>query len=84
MRIFKYILGHTTTLELPEGAELITIQIQGDDLCAWFKVDPDIKTTFPRKFVRVATGQLFNETLNEGTYITTLQDGPFVWHIYEI
>jgi hypothetical protein len=45
-------------------------------------VDIDAECEF-RNFAIVGTGHDFPEA-DDFTYINTIQDGPFVWHIFEL
>ncbi len=81
--IYKYTLevASLQTLELPAGARLLTAQMQGDALRLWAIVNPDHPTE-GRTILISGTGNPFPE----GTvaYIATVQQGPFVWHIFEV
>lgn len=64
----------------PKGAELLTAQMQGDTICVWMKVDPD-NPKEPRTFVVVGTGHGFDDA--GLSYCSSVQDGEYVWHIFE-
>jgi len=84
MIIYKQVLELTQLqeFELPEYTEILTVQFQGNQLCMWYKFND---TVIQRKVLYeiqiVGTGQSFEQ--NEFNYITTVQQGPFVWHIFE-
>lgn len=81
MTIFKYPLTRSTSqkVSMPEGAVILTAQMQGGTLCLWAKVKPDNEPTMRR--IRIfGTGQYFT---GEPSYIATVQDGQFVWHVFE-
>lgn len=69
-------------LEMPQGAEILTVQVQGETPCVWAKVDPNLAKE-ARKFFIVGTGKTFPEGAAE--YIGTFQmnGGALVWHLYE-
>lgn len=77
--IWKYPMGIATTHEMPEGAEFLAIQEQGDAACAWFLVLPD-NPKVPRKFYVHGTG---HEIPMDRKYLGTFQRPPFVWHLFE-
>lgn len=64
-----------------QGAQILTAQIKDVDLYLWALVDTDAKQQ-ERVFDIVGTGQDLGEFENR-TYITTVQDYGFVWHIFE-
>lgn len=70
------------TIQMPQGAEILTVQTQGADICAWAMVDPLAKKT-PRTLVICGTGLV--APTGALKYIATVQmmSGMFVWHIFE-
>ncbi len=68
-------------LTLPKGAKILTIQIQYDQLQLWALVNPgaDQET---RHFRLTETGHPIIKT--NLVYISTVQQGQYVWHIFEI
>ena len=80
-RIYKYEFKEGS-VEMPIGAKILTIEDQDDRLYIWALVDTDAEYEF-RYFTIVGTGQDFPEA-DDYTYINTIQDGPFVWHIFEL
>jgi hypothetical protein len=79
-RIYKYELKEGS-VEMPIGAKILSIQYQNNRPYIWALVDTDVECEF-RYFALVATGEDFPEA-DDFTYINTIQDGPFVWHIFE-
>ncbi len=69
-------------IQVPDGGQFLTIQIQGKDICAWFLVDPNARNLVPRKFILVGTGQPFDPF--DMQYQATVQDGAYVWHVFEV
>ena len=80
-RIYKYELKEGS-VEMPIGAKILTIQDQNDRPYIWALVDIAAQCEF-RNFTIVGTGYDFPEA-DDFTYINTIQDGPFVWHIFEL
>lgn len=83
-RIFKYELKVTDEQEvsLPIGAEILTAQYQGNQLCIWAMVNDTAEYKRPTVIRIYGTGHKIPETNLE--YIATVQDaGLFVWHIFK-
>ena len=73
------------TVNLPWGAEPLTVQVQGDELCLWAKVD----TTNPGLAHTVHIYGTGNPIPDEDpdypeAYIGTVQThgGALVWHVF--
>lgn len=87
MKIFKYPLAlqDRQVIYLPEGAPILTVQEQRNELCLWVGV-PDNIEEHPlqaRAFNIYGTGHTLRE--KPQTYIGTAQtqDSTFVWHVFE-
>lgn len=79
--IWKYELaGDTQELDIPEGGEVLTIQIQNGAICIWVLVDPN-RPKEKRSFEVVGTGEPILG--NPGKYLGTIQERIYVWHIFE-
>lgn len=89
--VYKYNLKGigVTTLDLPKGAEVLTVNAQRSFLCLWASVDPDAETE-QREFLVIGTGHKLNFDLKKENYIGTIHqmEGSFfmtmVWHVFEI
>ena len=83
--IYKYplIIDDYQTLEMPQGAEILTIQIQKRIPCIWALVNP--KQPKQKRHIRIAgTGHSVNDKVIEyiGTY--QLYGGDIIFHVFEI
>lgn len=80
--IWKYAIPFAKqfSLEMQEGANILSVQYQGDQLCLWAKVKPSASTVV-RYFEIVGTG---HKTTGMGVHLATVQQGPFVWHVFEV
>ncbi len=81
-QIWKYKVENI--IEMPKEAEILSVQIQNGQMfnaCIWAKVNPENELE-KRQFVVIGTGHTFDDTNYE--YIGTYQDGPFVWHLFEV
>lgn len=66
----------------PAGATITAVQIQDEQIVAWAEV-PATDDPLPsesRRFQTFGTGQ---QVPDGAIHLGTVQDGPFVWHVYE-
>lgn len=84
-RVFKYSFPQTDIfdLELPKGAEILTVQTQDGFPQLWAKVDDEADKEI-RTFRLAGTGHLIEQEIIG--YIGTFQmfGGSFVGHLFEI
>lgn len=69
------------SLPMPNGARVLTAQMQRDEPCIWAEVNQEARHV-PRHFRVVGTGNPIPAGVAL-TYVTTFQQGQFVWHLYE-
>jgi hypothetical protein len=86
-RIYKYPfeINDIVEMNLPKGAEVLSVQCQDDVPCLWALVDPEAKL-LKRTFKLFGTGHDIDEAPQDHlSYIATFQqhDGLLVWHIFE-
>lgn len=69
---------------IPEGAEVLSIQVQGDTLCMWAEVETSAPSTLMVKFRAFGTGHQLPEPGEwKGQFISTVQlPNGLVFHIY--
>jgi len=79
--IYKYELKEGP-FGMPKGSEILTIQMQNGLPYIWALVDTDAELDFTCLVV-IGTGQEMPEKFNY-KYISTFQNGQFVWHVFEI
>jgi hypothetical protein len=86
-RIWKFELeiADIQRIDMPEGAKILSIQLQNGRLCLWALVarfaSPEI-----REIEIIGTGNPIMP-LEDGLkreFIGTVQQGQFVWHIFEL
>lgn len=86
MKIFKYQLEKTDNqfIGMPQGAEILCIQVQNEKPCIWALCDPD-KPISQRLFVTFGTNGYLPETIYR-KYIGTYQliGGKLVFHVFEV
>jgi hypothetical protein len=68
--------------DMPAGAEVLCVQDQRGQKMMWAKVNPKADSV-PRYFRWLTTGQPSQTSLN-AKYVGTVQDGDFVFHLFEI
>lgn len=80
--IWKFQLKMTElpTIRMPKGAEVLSVQDQMGHLCLWAIVDPDEEME-DRHFRIFGTGHPI--VYPTGDFIGTVQQGQFVWHIFD-
>ena len=76
----------TLELRLPVAAKILSCQVQHAQICFWVEfAAPDEGEDFEvttRIFHIIGTGHRF-ELTSSMSFIATVQQPPFVWHIYE-
>lgn len=84
MTVYKYplVLDDRQTVMMPEGARLLSVQLQGGKICLWAIVDPSSRPQ--ARCIRIAgTGHPIEDGL---AFIGTVQTvgGVLVWHVFEV
>jgi len=80
--VYKYpITDIPMRVQIPDGAKILDAQMQEDIPTLWAEVETDNQRVV-RTFFIVATGQPLPKEC--ARYIATMQDGPLVWHVYEV
>ena len=80
--VYKYELARTVTL--PINSQILKAGMQNGIMCIWVLVDIDEKQTYYVNFEIIGTGSIFEFDHLTHTYIDSLFDGPFVWHIWKV
>lgn len=78
--IYKYVLGKSKAIEIPENPIFLKVATQGEETVLWALVDPDNeKKSF--KVATVFTGWPFHkDSINGLDYIGTVQIKEIVQH----
>lgn len=79
---FPLLATRPVVIEMPFGAEVLSVQTQNEEAMVWAKIDTASPTIMRHFHVR-ATGEEF--TGEEGRFIGTFQmhGGSLVWHLFE-
>jgi len=84
-RIWKWKLERTDAqiLDLPKGAEILTVQVQNDIPQLWAMVDDSVTETERRHIAMYGTDHPIYS--KHGKYIGTIQlySGKLVFHVFE-
>ena len=85
---FSLVVTDRQTVTMPVGAEVLSVQMQGNVLCLWAVVNPDAERII-RTFEIFGTGHPMPDVLKEGLarlHIDTVQarGGSLVWHVFEL
>ena len=70
-----------TKIELPKNSSILSVKVAGDDLNMWFKFNPVNKDNLESYTIRIV-GTGFETPTDGFSYIDTIIDGMFVWHIF--
>lgn len=85
-QIWKYDLAIAgiQDIKMPEGAEVLTVQVQRGVACIWALITPELKQVV-RQFTVVGTGHDIASQF-EMNYIGTFQinGGDLVFHVFEL
>jgi hypothetical protein len=80
--IYKYEL--VRTIDLPINSQVLKAGMQNGGMYIWVLIDPTEKETYQSNFEIIGTGHNFEFDYLTHTYIDSLFDGPFVWHIWQV
>ena len=81
MKIFKYFVDMMSdpVIVMPDGADILTVSIQNNEMVVWAKVDPSVAYFRAYQFYVVGTGF---DVPKDAKYLETVQDDGSVWHIF--
>lgn len=91
-RIFKYEIDEVTdfpVITMPGGARILKFDVQrkgltqNNTLVIWAMIYTSHEPV-SRKLAVVGTGNLCPSTCTPDNYIDSVQDGPFVWHLFDL
>ncbi|WP_020403778.1 DUF7352 domain-containing protein [Gracilimonas tropica] len=78
--IYKYKVQPSVMIR--EGAEILKIAYQNGELYLWAMVDSEADEE-ERNFCIVGTGNKLSSKAKNGTYLETVFQQGYVWHIFE-
>lgn len=71
------------TVQMPIGAQILTVGAQGHEICAWARVDPS-RPSVGRKIAVYGTGHAIADIAEGADYIGTVFLGPLVFHVFDL
>lgn len=82
--IWKFPLDITDLqpVRMPQGAQILSVQMQYDRLVLWAVVDPEAKGEL-RTIEIIGTGNLVNPASRQFIGTVQMNGGLLVWHIFE-
>ena len=83
--IWKFPLEPDGFMPMPQGAEVLCVQVQNETPCLWALVDPNAAEKETRVFRIYGTGHQIHEQASLDNYIGTfqLQGGLLIFHVFE-
>lgn len=81
--IWKFTLQPECELEMPKGAELLSVREQGEDICLWALVDPTADKEV-RRFRGFGTGHDVPDQPMKFIGTAHLHGGSLVFHVFEL
>lgn len=86
IQIYKYELpafyqALVTPLDLPQGFKILKLAYQYGQPCLWVLHDLEAPKVKIRIYV-IGTGQSIPTYINDLTFIETVGDGEFIWHVF--
>lgn len=81
--IWKFELQPSCAIEMPAGAELLSVREQGEAICLWALVDPEAAVEV-RRFVGYGTGHLVPDEPLKFLGTAHLQRGALVFNVFEV
>ena len=81
---FPVQIDDRVNVRLPMGATILTVDMQGDQLCLWALVDPDASLNKVRTLRIAGTGHpITDEAVDHlGTFF--LHDRALVFHVFDV
>lgn len=74
------VIDGSLIVDVPATAKVVRFATQGLSLFAWLELDPDAPKVH-RVFRVVGTGHAIDA---EELHVGSCEDGPFIWHLYEL
>ena len=84
-QIWKYEINiGKTKRDIPSNATILSVGLQGNNICVWALVDTEARTS-ERTFYVYGTGWDIEESVEYLSCIGTVQDNNgLVWHVFEV
>jgi hypothetical protein len=79
---YQFRIADKTIVVMPQGAKILSVQIQNGVPTIWAMVVTEMKTE-ERVLKCYGTGHEIDTFAIQGKHLATLQVNGFVWHIFE-
>ena len=83
LTIFKFELTPSCSIELPKGAEILTVAEQNDAIFMWVKLDPTAPKEW-RNFAAYGTGHRVSDSPTKYIGTAFLHSRTLVLHVFEL
>lgn len=82
--IWKFPLARVDrqSVNVPRGARFLSAGVQAGQIVAWALVNPHAPDEVWTVLVIGTGNPIPPDSLTGMAYLTTVQDGPFVWHVF--
>lgn len=84
--IYKYQIENLgpSYLDLPIGAEIISVINQRDTMVVYAMLDPKVESFWRYQFYVIGTGHFFTDEIEDYTFLGTVpvMEATFVWHVF--
>lgn len=83
-KVFKYEIHDLAMreIELPKGAQMLSVQMQGGKPCLWALVDPNAPKE-KRPILIIGTGHTLTEPVYRHVSTFQMLGGNLIWHFFE-
>lgn len=83
-KIFKYPISviPEQNIKAPFGARWLDVQVQGEVLCLWAVVDPELIDSEYRISIKGTGVEISELEMPNIKHIGTVQMGSYVWHVF--
>lgn len=79
---FPFPIRDVAEIAIQERHEILKIECQGDNAWLWAIVDANQQPDFILRLRVFGTGHPLPPDYSRQNYLTTFQQGPFVWHVF--
>lgn len=81
---FEFQVQDVVEIEMPQGARILSVGNQNKPyhICVWALVDPSA-IKIKRTLYIFGTGQPVPQAITGSSFVGTVFDGPYVWHVFK-
>ncbi len=82
MEVWKFQVSPNPYVQMPKGADTLSVGIQGQDIMVWARVNPN-SIMITRRLPVYGTGHVIDPLDHELPLIGTVFMGPLVFHVFD-